>query len=575
MTDQRNLLLAIVVSIAILLAFQTIFPPAPVPQQEPDHAVDAPAGAERGLPPVPDTAPARDDTGLPVVDAVSPVQTPRLAINPDREQPTIRGSIALRGARFDDIILPLHRETVDPDSPPIKLLLPVGSAAPYFAEFGWLSATGDKSGLPTAETVWQADGDRLAPDRPVTLNWQSEAGLAFSRRISVDDRYMFTVARTVTNRSDQPVTLYPYGMVRRTGHPELFGFYILHEGPLGVLNGVLEEHDYDDLVEDGPIELQSQGGWLGITDKYWLAAIIPEQDQTVDTRFVALPRPVGQHQYQVDYRRGALTVAPGESVTITDRLFAGAKRVAMLDDYGERLGIPNFDKAVDFGWFYWLTKPLFHVLHYFAELLGNFGLSILLVTVFIKILFFPLANKSYKAMSKLKLLQPKMMELRERFGDDRQRLNTEMMALYKKEGANPLAGCLPILVQIPVFFALYKVLFVTLEMRHAPFYGWVNDLSARDPTSLFNLFGLVPWQPPDFLMIGIWPLLMGLTMWLQQKLNPTPPDPIQAKVMMALPVVFTFLFATFPAGLVIYWTWNNVLSIAQQWVIMRRMGVKV
>ena len=339
-----------------------------------------------------------------------------------------------------------------------------------------------------------------------------------------------------------------------------------------MLAGTLEEIDYDDLREDGPIELPSQGGWLGITDKYWLASLVPDQESELVANFRHYIAE-GQDRYQVDYLRPAMTVPPGETIEVTDRLFAGAKEVGLLDFYANEYGIPLFDRAVDFGWFYFLTKPIFHILHFFYQLLGNYGLAILLLTLLVKLLFYPLANKSYRAMSKMKKLQPEMMRLREQFGDDKMRMNQELMALYKKEQVNPMSGCLPIVVQIPVFFALYKVLFVSIEMRHAPFFGWIQDLSAPDPTSLFNLFGLVPWNPPAFLMIGIWPLLMGATMLLQTKLNPQPADPIQAKVMMLLPLMFIFLFATFPAGLVIYWTWNNVLSVAQQWVIMRRMGV--
>jgi YidC/Oxa1 family membrane protein insertase len=339
-----------------------------------------------------------------------------------------------------------------------------------------------------------------------------------------------------------------------------------------VLGGKLEEIDYDDLRDDGDIELASVGGWLGITDKYWLSALIPDQQGEIKATFRHHVTD-GQDRYQVDYLRPAMTLAPGQAIEASERVFAGAKEVQLLDRYKEAYGIPLFDRAVDFGWFYFLTKPLFHVLHFFYKLVGNYGVAILLLTLLVKILFFPLANKSYRAMSKMKKLQPEMMRLREQFGDDKMRMNQELMGLYKKEKVNPISGCLPIIVQIPVFFALYKVLFVSIEMRHAPFFGWIRDLSAPDPTTLFNLFGLIPWDPPAFLMIGIWPLLMGATMLLQTKLNPQPADPMQARIMMMLPLMFIFLFATFPAGLVIYWTWNNVLSISQQWVIMKRMGV--
>ncbi len=372
----------------------------------------------------------------------------------------------------------------------------------------------------------------------------------------------------------RPVTLYPYGLVSRTGTPPTLGFFILHEGLLGVINDQLREVDYDELQEDGKIEGTSQGGWLGITDKYWLVALVPDQKAQLRTNFRHTLQN-REDKYQVDYLSSAVVVQPNSSNEISNRLFAGAKEVKLLDAYEADLGISRFDLAVDFGWFYFLTKPIFYVLIYFFEWLGNFGLAILLLTVIIKIAFFPLANKSYAAMSRMKQLQPKMTKLKERYGDDRAKMNEAMMKLYKDEKVNPAAGCFPMLIQIPVFFALYKVLFVAIEMRHAPFYGWIQDLSAPDPTSLFTLFGLIPWSPPEFLMIGIWPIIMGATMYLQQKLNPAPADPMQAKIFMFLPFIFTFMLAQFPAGLVIYWAWNNILSIAQQYAIMKRMGVKI
>jgi YidC/Oxa1 family membrane protein insertase len=393
------------------------------------------------------------------------------------------------------------------------------------------------------------------------------------------------VTQRVVNNGEGAIDLAPYGLISRTNTPEILGFYILHEGPLGVFNGTLEEFDYgDDLKDnyagqDATIVKDTTGGWLGITDKYWLAALVPDQSAKVKARFV-YNQPGGRDHYQSDFVYDSATVAPGASLETTSRLFAGAKVVPLLQEYEERYGIVKFDLAVDFGWFSFLTKPIFQALHWANGQLGNFGLAILALTVVIKLIFFPLANKSYKSMAKMRKLQPKMMELRERYGEDKQRLNQEMMGLYKKEGANPLSGCLPILIQIPVFFALYKVMFVTIEMRHAPFYGWIRDLSAPDPTTILNGFGLFPWDAPELgllnvLNIGIWPLLMGISMFLQQKLNPQPPDPVQAKVFLMMPVVFTFLLSTFPAGLVIYWTWNNILSMAQQAFIMKRQGVPI
>ena len=464
-----------------------------------------------------------------------------------------------------------YQVSTAPGAADVALLSPPGAPDTYFVEFGWVPAE-EGTEVPGPETVWQASSDELRPDQPVTLVWENGDGLRFERVISIDDDYLISVTQRVANSGEEAVTLRPYGLISRWGTPATLGFYILHEGPIGVLGGQLEEIDYDDLQEDGAIELPSTGGWLGITDKYWLAALIPDQDRELRATF-RHHLADGQDRYQVDYLHPPVTVAPGETVEASERLFAGAKEVELLDRYSEAYGIPLFDRAVDFGWFYFLTKPLFHVLHFFYGLAGNYGVAILLLTLLVKLLFYPLANKSYRAMSKMKKLQPEMMRLREQFGDDKMRMNQELMALYKKEQVNPMSGCLPIIVQIPVFFALYKVLFVSIEMRHAPFFGWIQDLSAPDPTTIFNLFGLIPWDPPSFLMIGIWPLLMGATMLLQTKLNPQPADPMQARIMMLLPLMFIFLFATFPAGLVIYWTWNNVLSITQQWVIMKRMGV--
>jgi len=422
-----------------------------------------------------------------------------------------------------------------------------------------------------AATRWTADREVLTPDQPLTLTWDNGKGLRFVRQYALDQQYMITVSQRVENTSTDAVKLHPYALVSRSGTPHTEGFYILHEGVVGVMNGTLREHTYKDLKGDANIAEATKGGWLGITDKYWLVALVPSQQEEVKTR-VTHTASGGKDKYQVDYMGEERTLAPGGSAESVHRLFAGAKEVRVLRGYQDDLNITRFDYAVDWGWFFFLTKPIFLALDYVHHLIGNFGIAILLLTVAIKALFFPLANRSYVMMSKMKVLAPKLTEMREKYGDDRVRLNQEMMALYKNEKVNPLSGCLPIVLQIPVFFSLYKVLFVTIEMRHAPFYGWIHDLSAKDPTTLFNLFGLIPWTPPDFLMIGIWPLIMGVTMFLQQKLNPAPADPMQAKVFMFMPIIFTVMLASFPAGLVIYWAWNNLLSIAQQWLIMRRMG---
>jgi YidC/Oxa1 family membrane protein insertase len=599
MTDQKNLLLAIIASLAIIFGYQllmdTFYPkpqqPAIQAETPPPTPGTSPAGADAGAAPgavvpggvVPGgVVPAAPGAASPGVTAAPPpveagaaargdqlARAPRVRIN----TPNIHGSISLKGGRIDDVTLARFRETLDPNSPEIVLFSPPGSKDAYFAETGWVAAGADAA-VPGPETVWQADAAELTPDQPVTLTWDNGAGLIFRRTIAVDADFMFTISQRVENRGNQSVTLVPYGLISRFGDPPVSGFFILFEGPLGVFNGTLRNISYSDLQKEGVIAERSTGGWIGITDKYWMSTLIPDQAEPIEARFV-FQRQQNINQYQVDFVGPQQTLAPGAEIASKSRLFAGAKVVTLIDRYQRDYGIQRFDLAIDWGWFYFLTRPVFYALNWLNHQLGNFGLAILALTVLIKLAFFPLANKSYKAMALMRKLQPEVIKLRERFGDDRMRLNQEMMALYKKEKVNPASGCLPILIQIPVFFALYKVLFVTIEMRHAPFYGWIHDLSAPDPTSVFNLFGLMPWTLPQFLTIGAWPLLMGITMYLQQKLNPQPPDPIQAKIFMILPVVFTFMLAQFPAGLVIYWTWNNILSIIQQWVIMRRQGVSV
>ncbi|MEZ5930851.1 MAG: membrane protein insertase YidC [Alphaproteobacteria bacterium] len=580
MPEQRNLILAIVLSVTIIIGFQYFYEmPRIQDQQRRQAAVEestgsstTPAPATTGSattssPAVPGSVP----TGQPVEASRESVLAAgeRIAIDNGR----LTGSIGLTGARIDDIVMTDYKVSIAPNADNVTLFNPAGSPNAYFAEFGW-TPEGDGIVVPDQETVWSTDRKELRPDQPVTLSWENGQGLIFERKLTIDDNYLITVTQRVRNQGEESVTLHSYGLVRRWGTPKISGFYILHEGPIGILDGQLTEVDYKDLVEDGAVELKSNGGWLGITDKYWLAALIPDQETELTTKFQHFLSD-GKDRYQSDYLRPAITVPAGGSAEVTDRLFAGAKEVQLLDSYAAEYNIPLFDRAVDFGWFYWLTKPIFHTLHFFYQLVGNYGIAILMLTLLVKILFFPLANKSYRSMSAMKKLQPEMTRIREQAGDDKMRMQKEMMELYKKEKVNPMSGCLPIVVQIPVFFSLYKVLFVSIEMRHAPFFGWIHDLSAPDPTSFINLFGLLPFDPPSFLAIGIWPLLMGLTMFLQTKLNPQPADPVQAKVMLFLPLMFIFLFATFAAGLVIYWTWNNILSITQQWVIMRRMGVKV
>jgi YidC/Oxa1 family membrane protein insertase len=567
--EQRNLLIAIVLSLGILIGFQFIFqrlrPPAP------------PQGAPSGAPPTAASAPAApaatSAAKAPGAVAAPAAKTLAAAVagRPELliDTPRVHGSIALEGARFDHLTLVNYRETVDPKSPAVVLLSPSGTENPYLAEFGWVAATPTVK-VPGPQTAWQASAGPLTATHPVTLTWDNGEGLTFTRTISIDEFYMFTVQDAVHNSGANRIELLPYGLLSRTGTPQVAGYYILFEGLIGYLDGSLREVKYSSLTSGQPLSYASTGGWLGFTDKYWLTALIPPQDGAIKARFTHSLADGVEH-YQTDYTGAAIAVMPGAGAATSTRFFAGAKKLNQLEYYSAQ-GIPLFEYAIDFGWFWFLTKPIFRILLVFEQVLGNFGLAILLLTLCVKLLFFPLANKSYQAMSRMKLLQPEIQKLRERFPDDKARQQQEIMALYKRVGANPLAGCLPIVIQIPVFFSLYKVLFVTIEMRHAPFFGWIRDLSAPDPTSFANLFGLLPFVPPDFLMVGGWPLIMGLTMFLQQKLNPQPVDPMQARMFMILPVVFTYMLSRFPAGLVIYWAWNNTLSVAQQWVIMRRAG---
>jgi len=590
MGENRNYILAIALSIVILIGWQYFYA---IPQMEKQKALEearqqsqsqqiqpgqtggdqAAGGTAPGAASGTGDAVQVPGTGQQVVAAATReaalAQSPRVAL----DTPSLRGSISLKGGRIDDVILKDYRETVDPTSPQITLLSPSGSPNPYYAEFGWVADSKDTP-VPGIDTVWSApQGATLTPDSPVTLTWDNGQGLTFTRQIAVDENYMFSVTDSVQNAGNAAVKLYPYGLVSRHGLPTTSGFFILHEGLIGVLGEEgLVEIDYDDL-DEGPQTFDATGGWLGITDKYWAAVLVPNQEKPYEGRFIS-GMANGKPTYQADFLRDAVTVAPGTTTTVEEQVFAGAKQVSLLNGYQEAYDIKQFDLLIDWGWFYFLTKPLFYVIDYFYRLVGNFGVSILITTVLIKLVFFPLANKSYVSMSRMKLVQPQMMEMREKYKDDKLKQQQAMMELYKKEKINPLSGCLPIVLQIPVFFALYKVLFVTIEMRHAPFFGWIQDLSAPDPTNLFTLFGAIPWDPPSFLMLGAWPLIMGFTMWVQMRLNPPPPDPTQAMIFNWMPVVFTFMLASFPAGLVIYWSWNNTLSVLQQYTIMRRQGVK-
>ncbi len=568
MPDQKNLILAIALSFLIIFAFSYLYGPPEPPPQEQQATQDAGSTTGTG-----DPLTGIDIPGEPVAQALSRDEALESQTRVTIDTPRLHGSMSLVGGRIDDLTLADYRETVDPESDEIVLLSPRNAPKPYYADFGWAGSGG--VAVPGPDTEWTADSDTLTVDQPVTLSWDNGAGLRFERVMSVDADYMFTITQRVTNTGTSAVSLSPYSRVQRFDTPDTLGFYILHEGPYGVFDETLQEHDYDELVEDGEVREESVGGWLGFTDKYWLVALVPDQ-QARSTGLFAHRDSGGRDRYLATMQRtDAEIVVPDGRFEQTSHLYAGAKVVQLIEGYGDTLGIQRFDLTIDWGWFHFLTRPFFYALAYINGLVGNFGVAILILTVGIKLVLFPLANKSYRSMSKMKALQPEMQKLKERFGDDRQAMNKELMELYKREKVNPASGCLPILVQIPVFFALYKVLFVTIEMRHAPFFGWIQDLSARDPTSMFNLFGLIPWSPPEILLIGAWPLIMGFTMWLQMKLNPAPTDPIQQKIFAFLPIVFTVMLAAFPAGLVIYWAWNNLLSIIQQYVIMRSAGVKI
>jgi YidC/Oxa1 family membrane protein insertase len=464
----------------------------------------------------------------------------------------------------------------------VRLLEPRSDPHPYYVQYGWSAAPGEQVKLPGNDTVWATSSDTLSPGQPITLSWNNDAGLTFRLTLSVDDDYMFTVQQSVQNATGSPVKLFPWARVRRDYTPETSGFNSLYgsttEGLLGVTGDTLHGMTYSGVKSKGEkndsvaYEAVSDRGWAGVSDKYWLTAIVPNQEAPTKLEFQYFNE--GGDRYQVDYlAQVPQNVAPSGDAMLVSHVFAGPKIISLLDAYGTQFHIPSFNKAVDFGWLYLLAQPIFYCLDWLNGLLGNFGLAIMVFTVFVKALFFPLANYSYRSMSKMKLLAPKMQAMRERFKDEPQRMQQEMMQLYRTEKVNPASGCLPMLVQIPVFMSLYVVIYTTIEMRQAPFFGWIHDLSAVDPTNVFNLFGLLPFDPTQILPLlhlGAWPLIMGMTMFLQQKLNPPPPDPVQARLFQFMPVIFTFMLANFPAGLVIYWSWNNLLSIAQQWLIMRR-----
>jgi len=483
------------------------------------------------------------------------------------ENNNIIGSISLVGGYIDDLTFKKYYEVLN-GKKQVTLLNPKKVKNGYYIETGWLSNNRNIN-IPNFKTLWKIDGNnKLSPKNPVKLYWINDQKIRFEKKITLDEKFHFKIQQSIINNSENKYDFYPYGQIIRNISPEVTNFYILHEGMLGVFDDQLVEKDYDD-IEEKKYSLNSSSGWFGITDKYWIASIIPEKNKSFRTDF----------DYKNKFRASYIETEPlqideNQKITNEINIIIAAKEVEVIDGYAESLKISKYDLAIDWGWFYFIVKPLFFAIDYFFKITGNFGIAIVLITLCIRIVFFPLANYSFRSMAKMKILQPEMARLKELHKNDKTKLQQEIMALYKKEKVNPLSGCLPILIQIPFFFAIYKMLFVTIEMRHQPFFGWIKDLSERDPTSIFNFFGIIPWDPPSFLIIGAWPCLMGLTMYLQQKLNPTPPDPVQQKIFMFFPLFLTVILAPFPSGLVIYWTVNNILTMAQQVVIMKRTSVK-
>ncbi len=576
MEENRNFILAIVLTMGILFGWEFFYGSPQREAQEQGLNEQAALNQQGDAAGIPEMNTEVDGTipgmAAPVIKEFSEGRADVVDArdNVDIDSSRIKGTISLKGLRFDDISLKDYRETVEPNSPIVTVLNPSTAPKAYFGEFGWIGS----GKRPDNETVWTANKGTLADNDSVTFTWDNGEGLVFTREISLDSDYMFTVRQSVQNNTSEAIGMATYGRVYREGRSDEPPLFILHEGPIRIGTDGKEEISYEDLEDDTyPADQVSDGGWAGITDKNWLVAVIPDQAQEFTTN-VSRTTQNGGEQYHVNFATNGVSVAPGASITKTSRFFAGAKETELLEHYTEDEGIRMFDYAIDWGWLYFITKPIYFGLHFFYGIVGNFGISILLLTVVIKLALFPMANKQYESMARMKKLQPKMQALKEKYGDDRAKMQQETMAMYKEEKVNPLASCLPILIQIPIFFSLYKVLYVTIDMRQAPFFGWIKDLSAPDPMLVTNLFGLIPWEPTGFLAIGILPLFMGVTMWFQQKLNPPPTDPVQQKVFAFMPIIFTFILAGFSVGLVIYWTWNNILTIAQQWVIMRKVAAK-
>tara|TARA_B100001105_G_scaffold159695_1_gene128420 strand:+ start:172 stop:1863 length:1692 start_codon:yes stop_codon:yes gene_type:complete len=558
----KNVIFAIVLSFAVLLSWSLFFETPQVEKQNENQQTEVVKKNNT------------TNSDVPTVDTKNGAQAisrENSIKGSDRfyfENKNVKGSIALKGALIDDIVFKNYKEEIN-DNRKVVYLNPKETKDGYFIETGWATSNLEKASVPSPDSEWKVKGNKkLLPGNPVIIEWNNKSGLIFRKKIELDDKFLFKVTQEVQNNTKEKVELYPYAQITRNQSPDITNFYILHEGFIGVFDEQLEEIDYDDIKEKKE-KYSAEEGWLGITDKYWMTALVPENDQSFKAEFLY------KNAFKANYiLNKPIVVSPSSSKTAETKVFVAAKEVRTIDGYAESENIKKFDLVIDWGWFYFFTKPLFFVMDYLFHLTKNFGIAIVLVTAAVRILFFPLANYSFRSMAKMKILQPEMLRLKELHKDDKAKIQQEMMALYKREKVNPLSGCLPILIQIPFFFAIYKMLFISLEMRHQPFFGWIKDLSAQDPTSIFNIFGLIPWDPPSFLIIGVWPILMGATMFLQQKLNPTPPDPIQAKIFMFFPLFLTIILAPFPSGLVVYWTINNILTIAQQWIIIKRTTVK-
>ncbi|BAK64709.1 inner membrane protein OxaA [Sphingobium sp. SYK-6] len=565
MNDKRNIILAVVLTIAILFGWPVIsgyfFPQLNQPAPRP--AASAPADPASDAAPVPGApgAPGAAQAMRSLPQALR--DAPRVAI----ETPKLRGSINLRGARIDDIVLPTHKQTIEKDSPPVRLFSPSGTKDAYFASFSW---SGEGMKLPGADTVWTPDRQTLTPQSPVTLRWDNGSGQRFLIRLSVDNDYMITAAQTVENAGTGAVVARPYGLLSRLGHSRDPSTWTIHTGPVGVFNGSANyDVDFATLDKEGDQRFATRGGWLGFTDLYWHAALIPAQTLPVEAQF----RSGADQRYQADMTYGPVALAPGKTVTTTSRLFVGAKETPVLERYADQEGVQLFDRAIDWGWFRWFEKPIFYLLDWLFRMIGNFGVAIICLTFIVRGLMFPIAQRQFASMAAMRAIQPKMKAIQERYKDDKVKQQQEIMELYRSEKVNPLAGCLPIFLQIPIFFALYKVLMLAVEMRHQPFYLWIKDLSAPDPLHILNLFGLLPFTPPSFLGIGLLAVILGITMWLQFKLNPAPMDEMQKQIFSIMPWVMMFIMAPFAAGLLIYWCTSNILTIAQQWWLYRQHPV--